>query len=370
MVPGAREQGGGHFIARLRARRRRGHLAHQETWLTLCPTELQDHPLAASPHFADWRLAASAAQNAALADSTRAKRSSSWNCYARFLERVGVDLDPFLRRFGRNERTEIFACFAAALRDGRLRSDSLRQMAMEPCPVPFVPPSTVWLRPSGLTNLRAQSTTPPDASTPSGFTIEEVRGRRPGVAQQQAIPLEVIRKNGDKGAKVTQHRNNNPGQADICPVRTLAELIHRIRGYERLGRTNPKINAFVSTTSNELEHVSSKTILEQLRAATILSGERLGLQADRIGTHSIRSGAAMAMHLAGVPSETIQMVGRWRSRTFMRYLRIQVPDTTIGVATRMTNRQTFFTVAHDPADERQPENGGNQVDSQRRDGPR
>ncbi|KAI2500087.1 hypothetical protein MHU86_14414 [Fragilaria crotonensis] len=60
---------------------------------------------------------------------------------------------PFLRRFGRNERTEIFACFAAALRDGRLRSDSLRQMAMEPCPVPFVPPSTVWLRPSGLTNL-------------------------------------------------------------------------------------------------------------------------------------------------------------------------------------------------------------------------
>jgi hypothetical protein len=153
-------------------------------------------------------------------------------------------------------------------------------------------------------------------------------------------------KNGDKGAKVTQHRNNNPGQADICPVRTLAELIHRIKGYERLGRTNSKINAFVSTTSNELEHVSSKTILEQLRAATILSGEeRLGLQAVRIGTHSIRLGAAMAMHLAGVPSETIQMVGRWRSRTFMRYLRIQVPDTTLGVATRMTNRQTFFTVA-------------------------
>ena len=45
--------------------------------------------------------------------------------------------------------------------------DYLRQLAMEPCPVPFVPPSTVWLRPSGLTNLlRAQSTTPPDDSTP------------------------------------------------------------------------------------------------------------------------------------------------------------------------------------------------------------
>ena len=44
--------------------------------------------------------------------------------------------------------------------------DNLRKLAMDPCPVPFVPPSTVWLRPSGLTNLRAQSTTPPDDSTP------------------------------------------------------------------------------------------------------------------------------------------------------------------------------------------------------------
>ncbi|KAI2507351.1 hypothetical protein MHU86_7071 [Fragilaria crotonensis] len=73
-------------------------------------TELQDHPLAASPHFAYWRLAATAAQNAALADSTHATRSSSWSCYERFLERIGVNLDPFLRRF------------AAALWDGPLRS--------------------------------------------------------------------------------------------------------------------------------------------------------------------------------------------------------------------------------------------------------
>ena len=116
--------------------------------------------------------------------------------------------------------------------------------------------------------------------------------------------------------------------------------------------------------------MSSKTILKQLRDATKSAGEeRLGLRAECIGTHSIRSGAAMAMYLAGVPSETIQLVGRWRSRTFMRYLRIQVPDSTLGVTARMTNRQTFYTIATDTADERQPENGGNQVDSQQRDGP-
>ncbi|KAI2495236.1 hypothetical protein MHU86_19290 [Fragilaria crotonensis] len=177
-------------------------------------------------------------------------------------------------------------------------------------------------------------------------------------------------KNGDKGATVTQHRNDRQGQTDICPVRVLADLTTRVRSYDCHSRTNPKINAVRTQDSDEPQHISSKSILRQLRMATTLAGEeRLGLQASGIGTHSIRSGAAMAMHLAGVPSETIQMVGRWRSQTFMRYLRIQVPDSTLGVAARMTSRQSFYTIAPDSADERQPENGGNQVDSQSRDGP-
>ncbi len=35
-------------------------------------------------------------------------------------------------------------------------------------------------------------------------------------------------KNRDNGTTITQHRNNRPGQADICPVRTLADLVSRI----------------------------------------------------------------------------------------------------------------------------------------------
>ncbi|KAI2489130.1 hypothetical protein MHU86_25459 [Fragilaria crotonensis] len=326
--------------------------------------------------------------------------------------------------------------------------DNLRKLAMDPCPVPFVPPSTVWLRPSGLTNLRAQSTTPPDDSTPSGFTTETLRRRGPRTYPQQALPLEVIRKvrswarnetdiaigqlvvvafffamrsceysdvgsrrttsvirvddvrfrqkgqdlqttdrgqlenadtvsitfrrqkNGDKGATVTQHRNDRQGQTDICPVRVLADLTTRVRSYDCHSRTNPKINAVRTQDSDEPQHISSKSILRQLRMATTLAGEEAWPPGEWHRHSPIRSGAAMAMHLAGVPSETIQMVGRWRSQTFMRYLRIQVPDSTLGVAARMTSRQSFYTIAPDSADERQPENGGNQVDSQSRDGPR
>ena len=72
----------------------------------------------------------------------------------------------------------------------------------------------------------------------------------------------------------------------------------------------------------------------------------------------------MAMFLAGVPIETIQLIGRWKSRAFMRYIRIQVPDITKDVASKMTLRESFFTITTDGLSGRQTEIGGNQVDAQ------
>ncbi len=162
------------------------------------------------------------------------------------------------------------------------------------------------------------------------------------------------RKNRDNGTTITQHRNDRPGQADICPVRTLADLVSRIQGHGQHPRiADLGINAWADAADDESKYLSSTAVLEQLRTATRAISERqLGFKAEDIGTHSIRSGATMAMYLAGVKVKTIQMIGRWRSRSFMRYLRIQVPETTRGVATRMTSRHTFLTIDHGPADER------------------
>ncbi len=86
-------------------------------------------------------------------------------------------------------------------------------------------------------------------------------------------------------------------------------------------------------------------MFKQLQDAAAAVGERrLGFPVDRKGTHSIRAGAAMAMFLTGVPCEAIQLIGRWRSRTFMTYLRIQVTASTRGVTTKMTILVSFSTV--------------------------
>ena len=174
-------------------------------------------------------------------------------------------------------------------------------------------------------------------------------------------------KNRDDGTTITQHRNLNLDNDELCPVRALGELVGRIRQYGETTNVKWKeatINAFPREDGTGLTGITSKTVLQKLRQAVAeIGGSRLGYDADRVGTHSIRSGAAMAMFLAGVPVETIQLIGRWRSRSFMRYLRIQVPDITKNVASKMTLRESFFTITTDETSGRQTEIGGNQVDA-------
>jgi hypothetical protein len=174
---------------------------------------------------------------------------------------------------------------------------------------------------------------------------------------------------------VTQHSTDQTEDAETCPVRALAALVSRIQNYASVktrGTTNVGIDAVGSGNGNGLEGISSKGVLKHLQdAAAAVRERRLGFPVDCIGTHSIRAGAAMAMFLAGVPCETIQLIGRWWSRTFMKYLRIQVTASKRGVTNKMKSQDSFFTVTIlDDSDENDEDtrlqNGRNQVDTRKR----
>jgi Phage integrase family len=183
-----------------------------------------------------------------------------------------------------------------------------------------------------------------------GKTIDSAHGSALAKADTVSVTYRT-QKNGDRGVTVTQHRTKTNREAVLCPVRALAELVSRISSYD-LGETQWKDVAtrpmnLVATfdSGTQVSTITSGEVLRHLRAAAIQYGEgRLGFNASRIGTHSLRAGAAMAMFLAGVPTETIQLIGRWRSQTFMRYIRIQVQQTTRGVADGMTTNPEFFTI--------------------------
>ncbi len=68
---------------------------------------------------------------------------------------------------------------------------------------------------------------------------------------------------------------------------------------------------------------------------------KLGIQRLEVGTHLIRSGAAMAMYLAGVPIFSIMLIVHWSSLAFLKYIRKQVQEFSHGISLKIIEVQSF-----------------------------
>ena len=168
-----------------------------------------------------------------------------------------------------------------------------------------------------------------------------------------------FQKSNERHESVTMHRS---GDKCLCPVRAWASVTTRIRSYPK---TSPDTTVNTILVNDKVRQSSSTTARTKLRAAAAAIGEkRLGFTKDEIGTHSIRSAAAMAMYLDGVPTFSIMMIGRWSSDAFLRYIRKQVEQFTHNVSRRMLRHSSFFTTPdfdptvsrHDTRDPKDPHN--------------
>jgi hypothetical protein len=147
-------------------------------------------------------------------------------------------------------------------------------------------------------------------------------------------------KNRHKMATRTNWRTKDP---TACPVTAWAKIATRVR--DTPGCTdNTLVYSFRSPTGS-VSGVSSDMLIKQLRrAATHVGSDALGYAPHEIGTHSIRSGAAMALVLSGHQAWQIMLAGRWRSSAFLLYVREQVQAFSKGVSNRMIENQNFFHV--------------------------
>ena len=133
----------------------------------------------------------------------------------------------------------------------------------------------------------------------------------------------------------------------LCPVKQWAAIVKRIWTYP--GTT---YDTKVSTVLREgvISHITSKMMIDALRDAAESYGlKKLNINKEDIGTHSIRSGAAMAMYLDEVSIFSIMMIGRWQSDAFLKYIRKQVEQFSHNVSQRMIRNQYF---RHIPDQER------------------
>ena len=132
----------------------------------------------------------------------------------------------------------------------------------------------------------------------------------------------------------------------LCPVRAGASTIQRIASY-----THPKpilnrpICFYISRTGASCDLSSSHAINTLRIGAAQMGSEVLGFKPEEIGTHSIRSGGAMAYYLLDKTDSTaVMFFGRWKSTAFLHYIRSQVDTFWKGHSTNIVENAHFHTV--------------------------
>jgi hypothetical protein len=127
--------------------------------------------------------------------------------------------------------------------------------------------------------------------------------------------------------------------AHLCLVRGAAAMVRRIRKYPGSSQDSPILTV---TVNGHLKQVTTTHMINASRDAVGAIREvNLGIKKEDVGTHSIRSGAAMAMCLGECPVFMIMLIGRWSSNVFLRYIRKQVMEFSQNVAKRMLSCQNF-----------------------------
>ena len=149
------------------------------------------------------------------------------------------------------------------------------------------------------------------------------------LADSVAVTFEK-QKSDHKHETVIHGRTDDPV---LCPVKQWARLVNRIWTYPGTTEETPVCTVW---RHNRREQITSHHVINTLRAAcATIRSARLGFEPEEIGTHSLRSGAAMEMYLTGVPVYTIMLLGRWSSDAFLRYIWRQVEQFLKDVAQKM-----------------------------------
>lgn len=138
----------------------------------------------------------------------------------------------------------------------------------------------------------------------------------------------TTQKNGVRGEVVHHGRSGHPL---VCPV---AAVIRRLI-HHRQHDSPPQTILASYYHHNRTATVRAPDVTAALRAATLLHGPALHFQPSDLSARSLRAGGAMALFNSNVDSDTIRLLGRWKSDTMLRYLHLQAHPIMHRFAQRM-----------------------------------
>ena len=149
-------------------------------------------------------------------------------------------------------------------------------------------------------------------------------------------------KNGWKNVCIHQEAN---GCAYFCGVKAAARRAIHIR------RHTSSREAFLSAywEDGAWGDITDDDMRRHIKAAakTLRYEEVRGIREEDVDTHSLRSGGANALHMAGYSDRQIMKTGRWKSKTFLEYIREELGCFAEGMSKNMKRVFKFANVRGD-----------------------
>jgi hypothetical protein len=110
------------------------------------------------------------------------------------------------------------------------------------------------------------------------------------------------------------------GDAHVCPVAATAERVRHLREHN----APPDTPLCTYYHDNQSSYVTSKDLTTTLRlSVSALGAANLGFLESDVSACSLRASGAMALLCAHVDTDSIRLLGRWRSDEMLRYLHVQ-----------------------------------------------
>ena len=92
-------------------------------------------------------------------------------------------------------------------------------------------------------------------------------------------------------------------------------------------------------------HVRDEDVLDAVRVAMVqLNLAENGITPDRVGTHSLCAGGAMALKFAGADQDDIKKMGRLSLDTFLIYIHDQIAEYSEGWTGPMSQPRSYFNL--------------------------
>ena len=144
-------------------------------------------------------------------------------------------------------------------------------------------------------------------------------------------------KNGVRGEVIGLGRSGNP---HLCPVQSIVRRVLHLRQHNAPPNT-PLARVFTT----RWEKITPALISDTLRnAVTFLSPAALGFLPTDVSARCLRAAGANALLCAKVDSDTIRLLGRWRSDEMLRYLHLQAAPIMRNFARDMLSGGQFTLV--------------------------